>query len=658
MKSLKNSFLLIILFALGMANTAMAKVTLPTFFTNNMVLQQKSTVPFWGKSTAASVKITTSWDNKSYQAKTVNGSWKVSLATPAYGGPYTITINDGENLVLKNILIGEVWLCSGQSNMEMPLEGWGKIQNYAEEIKNANYPEIRIIQADHVDSAEPLNDLKVQNGGWQVCSPATIADFSSTAYFFARKVYKEKHIPIGLIHSSWGGTVIEAWTSADALTTIHDFDDALEAMQHEEDKTVLQKKYNADIKVWNAAMEKADKGMQGTTAVWAANDFNDASWKTMELPGYMEYNGLPGVDGVVWFKKTINLPENFAGKDVVFNCLVDDDDKVWVNGTYIGGTVGYNIERHYTIPASVLKKGANIITVRVYDGTGGGGIYGKPEQLTLTQGTQTLSLAGSWKYAIGISKHDLPAEPYLAQGQNRPSALYNAMIHPIENYKIAGVIWYQGEANAERAQQYQTLFPLLISNWRTKFGNDKLPFIYVQLANYMQIKTEPVASDWAELREAQYKTLHVPNTGMAVITDIGDATDIHPKNKQEVGERLALIALANVYGRKIAFSGPLYKTYKKEGRTISLEFLHNQGIKAKDGELKGFAIAGQDKVFYWAEAKIENGKVIVSSPKVPIPVAVRYNWADNPQGNLTNTSGLPASSFRTDTWPGITDGKK
>ena len=658
MKMYQKHFVLIVLFAVGFVNNAWAEVTLPSFFTSNMVLQQKATLPIWGKSTATTVKVTTSWDKKHQIAKVVNGNWEVTIKTPVYGGPYTITINDGTELVLNNVLIGEVWLCSGQSNMEMPLAGWGKIENYKQEIADANYPEIRIIQADHIESAQPLNVLKVQNGGWQVCSPATIGEFSATAYFFARKIYKEKHIPIGLIHSSWGGTLVEAWTSAGALKTIHDFDAELKAMESEQDNAALQKKYDADMEVWTAQLEKTDKGMQGTTAVWAMPDLKDESWKTMELPAFWENKGLTDFDGIVWFRKTVTLPDNFDGKEAILSFFADDDDKVWINGIYVGATNGYNVNRNYKIPVNVLKKGKNTVVIRVYDGAGGGGIYGTPDELTIKSGNQLQTLAGSWKYNIGVSDKDLPVKPNMLQGQNRASAIYNAMINPLLKVKLAGVIWYQGESNEKRAEQYQTLFPLLINDWRTKFNNEKLPFYFVQLANYKAKRSEPSQSEWAEIREAQFKALALPNTGMAVATDIGNGEDIHPKNKQDIGGRLALIALAKQYNTKIDYSGPLYKSYSVNGKNVTVDFTFNEGIKAKSGTLKGFEIAGADKIFYWAEAKIDGNKIIVSSDNVSVPIAVRYNWADNPDGNLTNVSGLPASSFRTDAWPGITHGKK
>lgn len=635
-----------------------AKVSLPSFFTDNMVLQQKAAIPFWGTATPGStVRVSTSWDKRVYTNHAdKQGNWKITLTTPAYGGPYTITVEDETKTELKNILIGEVWLCSGQSNMEMPLAGWGKVNNYEEEIKNANYPEIRLLQAEHIDSAVPLNDLQVQNGGWQVCSPETIPEFSSTAYFFARKVYAETKIPIGLIHSSWGGTVIEAWTSAEALHTIKDFDAVIKSMK-EDDMGRVQQKYEYEMKQWVTKLNDADPGMKNGMA-WTAKDFNFSNWKKMQLPGFWENKGLPGFDGSMWFRKSITLPDNYNSEEAVLRFLADDNDNVWVNGSHIGATDGYNVQRNYKIPAGMLKKGKNEIVICVFDSGSGGGIYGAENDLQLVTNGNTYPLTGEWHYAVGADLANLPPAPYMPQGQNRPTALYNAMIHPLLQVPITGVIWYQGESNEARAHQYQKLFPLMINDWRNQFGIKDLPFYFVQLANYKQVHTEPAPSMWAELREAQAMALQLPNTGMAVATDIGDAEDIHPKNKQEVGERLARIALAKKYGKDIDYSGPVYKAMVKKGNSIVLDFDFAEGLKANSGKLKGFAVAGEDKKFYWAEAKIKDGKIVVLSSKVPTPVAVRYNWADNPQGNLTNASGLPAAPFRTDSWPGITYGKK
>ena len=339
----KKTMLLLTLLILS-SNAVNATVSLPSFFTDNMVLQQKSAVPFWGESDSKSVSITTSWDKKTYKTNVENGKWKIVLKTPVYGGPYTITINDGTIKTINNILIGEVWLCSGQSNMEMPLEGWGKINNYKEEIANANYPNIRLLQAEHIESSLPLSTLKVQHDGWNVCSPATIADFSATAYFFARKIYNEKKIPIGLIHSSWGGTLIEAWTSSGALTTIHDFDAEILAMKSEVDQEALLKKYNADMTIWEKKLADSDKGFQNAKAIWATANFDDSSWKTMPLPAFFENKGLSNFDGVVWFRKKVNITS--TNSDFTLSYLADDYDMIWINGNYIGETKGYNVERH------------------------------------------------------------------------------------------------------------------------------------------------------------------------------------------------------------------------------------------------------------------------------------------------------------------------
>ncbi|MFD2603423.1 sialate O-acetylesterase [Flavobacterium suzhouense] len=654
---LRNIFLATVFFMAPLS--AEGKAVLPSFFSNNMVLQQKSNVPVWGTTAAgATVKVISSWDKKSYTSKAdKEGNWSVTLKTPSYGGPYSVSINDGDYLVLENILIGEVWLCSGQSNMEMPLDGWGKINNYEEEIRNAAYPQIRLLQATHTTSATPLNDLKIDTDGWQVCSPSTISNFSSTAYFFAKKIYEEKHIPIGLLHSSWGGTVIEAWISKGALKEIHDFDIAIKVLESVSDKEALKKQFDADSKVWNATMEKAERGNNGK---WETKEFDYSNWKTMQLPQFWENDALVGFDGVAWFKKEFNLPTAMKGKDLQLNFYADDDDKLWVNGVYIGTTSGYNVLRNYTIPANVLKESGNVIAIRVTDNTGGGGIYGKETDLILKGGNESFSLAGKWYYAVGVDFTELPVRPYLPADQNQPTVLYNAMIHPLIKLPIAGAIWYQGESNADRAYQYQTLFPMLISDWRNKFGIKDMPFYFVQLTNYMKAKDEPGASAWAELREAQFKTLlNLKNTGMAVITDIGDAGDIHPKNKQDVGYRLARIALSKIYGIPMSYSGPLYKSFNKKGSDIIVSFTFNETLKSTDcRSLKGFSIAGKDKVFHWAEAKVVGNTIVVSSEKVKDPVAVRYNWADNPDGNLTNSSGLPASSFRTDDWQGITFGNK
>ena len=650
--SLRNALLI---WPLLLSGSLEAKVTLPAVFGDNMVFQQKTNAAVWGKADPGkTVKLVPGWDKKTYTAKAdEKGNWKVTMPTPGYGGPYAITISDGEPLTLNNVLVGEVWVCSGQSNMEMPLAGWGKVNNYQQEIEAAKYPKIRLLQVEQQTSLTPREDAKVWVGGWQACSPASIPNFSSTAYFFAREIYKKMGVPIGLIHTSWGGTIAEAWTSGGALKKMPDFAGMVTQMEASQ-QNQSGKSYQQQMEEWQSAVLAKDPGYQGSLASWAATSFDDAGWKKMELPAYWEAGVLPNFDGVVWFRKKITIPTSWAGKELKVNLgMIDDDDITYFNGKKIGATQGYNKPRTYTIPADEVKAGEAVITVRVFDSTGNGGFSDDKNTLALLSvDGQRLSLDGSWQYREGFNLKDVPAMPVSNEGPNRPMVLYNAMIHPFIQFAIRGAIWYQGESNAGRAYQYRELFPLMISDWREKWGRGNFPFYFVQLANYMNRNEQPEATGWAALREAQLQTLSLPNTGMAVTIDIGEAKDIHPKNKQDVGGRLAKIALAQTYGQKLAYSGPVLKSGVAKGNQMVLSFTHAEGgLRASDGgALKGFAVAGEDQKFHWADAKVQGDQIVVSSAAVTKPVAVRYAWANNPECNLVNGAGLPASPFRTDSW--------
>lgn len=638
---------------------AEAKVSLPVIFGDNMVLQQNADVPLWGKAAPGkTVQVKTSWDKKSY--KTVageDGKWKVVVKTQSYGGPYEITISDGKSLTLQNIMLGEVWLCSGQSNMEMPLAGWGRIKNYEQEIANANYPNIRLFQVSRATAYTPLDDC--QATGWNPCSPAVIPEFSATAYFFARNLYEKYHIPVGLIHTSWGGTFAEAWTSTEALKSMPSFEYAATQIENKAPEIAeLRKNYAAEKKAWDEKFAASDIGMH--KGKWFNPSLDDSAWKQMHVPGLWEEQGLPGFDGLIWFRKHIDVPASWKGKELLLSLGgIDDDDITYFNGVEIGRGK-YGTSRNYKVPAKLVKEKDNVIAVRVLDSGGNGGFYGDKQDLKLTLSDgNSIALAGDWKYNISIDMKNFDPIPQDYNDPYHPGVLFNAMVHPLIPYTIRGAIWYQGEANTWRAYQYRDLLPVMIQDWRRRWNND-FPFYIVQLAAYTDIKENPEESDWAELREAQLKTLNLENTGMAVTIDIGDAKDIHPKNKQEVGRRLALIAMADVYGEKIEYSGPLYDSYRIEGDTIRIRFTHvESGLKTSDGgELKGFAIAGPDHKFYWAEARIDGQDVLVYSPQVKMPVAVRYAWANNPVCNLYNGAGLPASPFRTDDWDGYTRNNK
>ncbi len=635
------------------ACTVLATVTLPKIFGNNMVLQRNKPISIWGWANAGE-KVTVQFNKQKKSVVTdKTGKWQLLLQPETAGGPYQLIVTGKNNISLQNILVGEVWLCSGQSNMEMPIEGWGKINNYETEIANADYAFIRHIKVPNTVSATPKEDIT--GGEWKVCSPATAGEFSATAYFFARELYKQLKVPIGLINSSWGGTQSEAWTSKEGFAQSDEFKDIAALMAKGDMETLIKEKSAAVVE----NIKKAQGGIdsKSSTADWKNNGFDDSKWPQMKLPGVWEDRGFPGLDGVVWFRKSITITDADAGKAAVLELdKIDDADDTYVNGQRVGGMDKWDEPRKYNIPAGILKAGKNMIAVRVLDNQGGGGIYGDAA-LQLTIDKTVIPLSGDWQFRVesvaasgnagGIGPNDFPA------------LLFNGMINPLLPYTINGAIWYQGETNAGRAYQYRTAFPLMIKDWRQHFKQGDFPFLFVQLSTFGSADANSNSgSNWAELREAQAMTLALPNTGMAVTTDIGNPKDIHPKNKQDVGKRLAAIALHDVYAQQGEYTGPVYQSMKTEGNQIEISFTHTGSgwwVKDKYGYIKGFEIAGADKKFHFAKAMLKNGKIMVFSDDVLQPVAVRYNWSDDAsEGNLFNKESFPAAPFRTDNWDGVT----
>ncbi|MEI6140507.1 MAG: sialate O-acetylesterase [Mariniphaga sp.] len=633
------------------AGSVTAQVKLSPIFNNNMVLQQGIEIPVWGWATPGE-KVTVTLDKATVSLKAnKQGKWLIKLPKMDYGGPYKMTVKGKNMLTFDNVMIGEVWVCSGQSNMEFNLI---TAKNAEAEIAASNYPEIRLFTVKKRISQSPQEQL--EEGEWAACSPATSPRFSAVAYFFGRALYEKLKVPIGLINSSWGGTVAETWTSEQTIAQNPDFANQMS----------LLKKINLDD--YAASVERevrarigetstVDLGMKGNQPIWAAPELDDSAWKSMKLPGYIEQNGLQGVDGFIWFRKEIEILPTEAGKDAtLFLAKVNDSDNTFLNGTLIGATkLMADKSRVYPIPAGILKSGKNILTVQVEDIGNMGGIYGDSVSLKLQCEKRTIPLSGNWKYKVGLLKFSASLSP-----NSYPTLLYNGMINPLLPYGIKGAIWYQGEGNAGRAKQYQKVFPDLIKDWRNHWNQGEFPFLFVQLANFMKADSIPVESQWAELREAQSMSLALPNTGMTVTTDVGDALDIHPKDKQTVGKRLALNALKVAYNQVIVNSGPIYKQMSIKGDRITISFSDiASGLKAKNkyGYLKGFAIAGKDHRFEWASARITGPYTVeVFSPIVSQPVAVRYGWGNNPDdANLYNSADLPASPFRTDQWKGITE---
>lgn len=649
------------------APMAQATVRLPALVGSHMVLQRDRPVPVWGWA-APGEAVTLTFAGQTYQASApdATGRWQATLpATPA-GGPYTLTVRGQNTIELTDILLGDVWLASGQSNMQFKVKdgnpgGYQPTNNADQEIAAANWPKIRFFTADQVTAYRP--QAEVAGTGWQVCSPTTVAGFSAVAYFFSRDLYKQYQVPMGVVVSSWGGTPAEAWVSAEGLQALPEFGPSVASFASKTNTLRDdQLAYEAKQKAVLQNVRVYDEGYLPNGQTWAAPTFDAHAWPTMTLPGIWEATpGLNTYDGVVWFRKEIDLPPVLVSQPLTLTLgKIDDADSTYFNGVKVGGTNGYDQLRRYQVPAALVRPGRNVVVVRVVDTGGGGGLTGPAAELALSGAGQALPLAGSWQYQMGIDPKDVPAPPFIGGGQQAPTALYNGMIAPLLPLAIKGIIWYQGESNADRAAQYRTLFPALIADWRQHWGAE-LPFLLVQLANFQATKPEPSESAWAELREAQAQALRLPRTGMATAIDIGDPADIHPHNKQEVGRRLALAARRTAYGEaKLTASGPTYASLTAKGQAMQLKFTSvGAGLLVKGGTaLQGFAVAGANRQFHWATAHLVGNEVLVQSAAVPSPVAVRYNWADSPNGNLYNKEGLPAVPFRTDTWPGVTEGHK
>jgi len=644
-------------------------IKLPSVIGDNMLLQQKTDANIFGKAhPGQEIQISASWGEKGKAIAGMDGKWLAALPTPEAGGPYTLTITAFDTTItVKNILVGDVWVCSGQSNMEMPVAGWppaDTIEHSASAIAGAANPDIRLFMVTRKISTEPLDDC---TGKWMVCDPSTVQQFSAVGYFFGRKLNKELKIPIGLIESAWGGTAVEAWISSASLTGAGEFKQEISDMAGMSPKMDEYLKWLEGHKQVEITQNGEDqwKNLSFDDEKVPSSDYDDSQWPVMDLPRNFETR-IGDFDGAIWFRKSIEIPGRMAGKDLILSLgPIDDMDRTYFNGELVGAeevSGVWQVDRLYNIPAKLVKPGENIIAVRVIDTQGGGGLFGKPSQLNISLKTDkavSLSLAGDWKYQpvaefignkfflFNLANNDFTGKERPKQvGPSSPSVLYNGMINPIIPYKIKGAIWYQGEANVGRPAQYAKIFPLMIKNWRKAWDEKEFPFYFVQIAPY--IYSNPDSTESAFLREAQEQALKLPNTGMVVTLDIATVNNIHPPFKIEVGERLAALALNNDYGIKMNISGPVYKSMSKDGKSIKIQFDNiADGLVAKGGRLTEFEIAGKNGKYIKADAKIVDNMIVVSAPSVADPVSVRYCWHNGSTASLFNSEGLPALQFRT-----------
>ncbi len=632
---------------------------LASLFQDHAVLQRNIPLPIWGTGSPGDNVVVRLAGHEAGTTVDASGRWLLRLPPLKEGGPHQLTVEASSGVVeVNDLLVGEVWVCSGQSNMEWKLNQIGE----DEMPDSSSLPEVRMLT---VTTPAQLGCTDSVDGKWRLCTPETLAAFSAVGGYFGRRLHRALGVPVGLICNAWGGTRVQAWTSREALML--DPEGRNEIQFYE--SYLWRRGSRAGLQTfqeWERCDAPQDPGNLGLPRGWASPAFDHSAWETMALPGLWQSHGHD-YSGVFWFRKKLEIPASWIGKELEL-CLgaIDKHDETWANGHHVGST-GWEVKDSWCVPRvyrvageMVDSSGGLLIAVRARSHVYGGGLAGPVHEMWVSPvgaaPTERIPLHGDWHYCV---EHNwgrvIP--PQLAWGignPNSPAILFDNRLAPLIPYGIRGVIWYQGESNVGEANLYRRMLPAMINDWRRAWGAGNFPFIQVQLANYLSPSQKPVESEWAALREAQTSVLALEATGMAVAIDIGGADDIHPRNKKDVGLRLAQSALHDVYHQEMVPMGPLFSGMTIEtGGHIRCTFRHTGGkLVAKGGALRHFAVAGQNRVFEWAEATIEGDTVVVFSPRVPNPCAVRYAWADNPEGcNLYNGADLPASPFRSDAWP-------
>jgi sialate O-acetylesterase len=641
--SLKLKNLILFLFLIPVISYS--QVRLPKLISDGMVLQRETNVKIWGWA-SADEKIVIQFIGSTYHTSAnSNGEWEVMLPELKAGGPYVMQINASNSTTINDILVGDVWVCSGQSNMQFSMRGLVTI--YPDDIKNSENQFIRQFMVSQGFSLK-AKGTDFRSGKWQYANPNSVLNFTAAGYYFAKKLYEIYKVPIGLINASVGGSSAEAWISEESIKTFPKYFEDVQKFKAAGYIEKINKMDNERVRNWNRQLRQNDEGYINPQKSWYDPELDTGDWETMHVPGYWADTKAGPVNGVVWFRRKINIPASVVGTHAILKLgRIADADSVFINGRFVGSTGSQYSERTYKIPADLLKEGENTIVVRVINYIRHGGfVPGK--QYNILANNDTVNLEGEWKYRVGAAVE--PLEDRLFTGKI-PTGLFNSMIAPMLNYSIKGVLWYQGESNTSRAFEHYDLFKLLIKDWRYNWHQGNFPFLYVQLPNFVEVNVETTKYDWAYFRESQLKALSIPHTGMAVSIDIGEGNDIHPVNKKDLGYRLALAAQKTAYGEKgIVYSGPIYESMKISNNKVILAFTNaGKGLTSKNNEeLKCFEICGVDNEYFPAKAKIVKDKIIVWNDDVINPVAVRYAWANNPlRPNLYNKEGLPASPFRT-----------
>lgn len=634
-----DKYKIILLILIVASCSAYAKVKLPAILSDGMVLQRESPLKIWGKANAGE-KVVVTFKKRNYPVEAgSDGKWSVLLPAMKAGGPYEMQVND---ITLKNILIGDVWLCSGQSNMELTVNRVTDM--FREEIESYENNMIHYVKTPYGNSLHgPEEDVSAME--WKPLTVTNAPGLSALAYFFAKEMYETTKVPVGIVNSSWGGSAIEAWMSEDALQDFPRILHERDVFHSDEYKTLINKSHNIMSNIWNATLYRGDKGLC-TSIPWFRAELDDSHWETQDVfsSNWAVADGH-SANGSHWFRQNLHLTAGQADKDAVLRlgCMVDADS-VFVNGVFVGATSYQYPPRVYKVPATVLKSGDNNITVRLIS-YGGRPSFVQEKLYCMVMGGDTVQLSSRWKYKRGC---EMPSKPGGISFQNVPTGMYNSMISPLKNFSFKGALWYQGETNTGRSAEYEALLTSMIHDWRQKLCAPNLPFVVVQLPNFMQSHTWPVESGWAQLREAQRQvSLKVSNVDLAVAIDLGEWNDIHPLNKKELARRIALLVKKSIYGyQDIIYSGPLCTSMVVDSNKVILSFEDGTDDLFPVDKLKGFAITNGDGRFVWAEATIDDNKVIVWNDKIPHPVTVRYAWDDNPrEANLKNKAGLPAIPF-------------